>query len=95
MLGPATTDQLEAVLGAPPHTTPTPDVPPGRGYARLGTGPVHRLQVPATPDPYDEATSETHRQAVLGLLPPHTTPADAAPTGTALETSWTRPRIPP
>ncbi|MEU6217933.1 ATP-binding protein [Streptomyces sp. NPDC047022] len=68
-LGPAAPDELEAVLGAPPHTTPTGDVPPGRGYARLGSGPVHRLQVPATPDPYDDSTSELHRQAVLGLLP--------------------------
>jgi hypothetical protein len=37
---------------------------------------VHRLQVPATPDPYDDATSDTDRQAVLGLLPPRTTPVD-------------------
>ncbi|WP_328846720.1 hypothetical protein [Streptomyces sp. NBC_00258] len=81
VLGHASTSQLEAVLGAPPPTTPTPDVPPGRGYARLGSGPVHRLQVPATPDPYDEATSEAHRQAVVGLLPARTTPADAEPTG--------------
>lgn len=72
-LGPATRDELEAVLGAPPHTTPTKEVPPGRGYARLGSGPVHRLQVPATPDPYDDATSEHHRQAVLGLLPGRST----------------------
>ncbi|MET8247919.1 hypothetical protein ABZV31_28075 [Streptomyces sp. NPDC005202] len=76
VLGPATAEQLKAVLGAPPHTTPLAIVPPGRGYARLGTGAVHRLQVPATPDPYDDATSETHRQAVLDLLPPKTTPAD-------------------
>jgi hypothetical protein len=54
-------------------------VPPGRGYARLGSGPVHRLQVPATPDPYDDATSDADRQAVLALLPPRTTPADAEP----------------
>ncbi|MFE9774127.1 hypothetical protein ACFYOV_21125 [Streptomyces sp. NPDC005931] len=78
-LGPATAEQLEAVLGAPPHTTPVDHVPAGRGYARLGTGPVHRLQVPATPDPYDEATGEAHRRAVLDLLPPRTTPADAEP----------------
>ncbi|MGW1161823.1 ATP-binding protein [Streptomyces sp. NPDC002513] len=71
VLGPATPDELETVLGVPPHTTPVRDVPPGRGYARLGSGPVHRLQVPATPDPYDDATSESHRQAVLGLLPRH------------------------
>lgn len=79
VLGPATAEQLEAVLGAPPHTTPVDQMPPGRGYARLGTGPVHRLQVPATPDPYDDATSEAHRQAVLDLLPPRTTPADEEP----------------
>ncbi|MFF4233284.1 hypothetical protein [Streptomyces sp. NPDC001820] len=69
VLGPAAFEQIESALGTKPHTTPTPDVPPGRGYARLGTGPVLRLQVPATPDPYDEATSEAHRQAVLELLP--------------------------
>ncbi|MFD3996495.1 ATP-binding protein [Streptomyces sp. NPDC058548] len=69
VLGPATADQIAAVLGTEPHTTPTPHVPAGRGYARLGTGPVLRLQVPATPDPYDDATSEAHRQAVLELLP--------------------------
>ncbi|MGA5900760.1 hypothetical protein [Streptomyces venetus] len=76
VLGPATREQVESVLGAPPHTTPVDEVPPGRGYARLGTGPVHRLQVPATPHPYDDATAEAHRQAVLDLLPPRTTPAD-------------------
>ncbi|MEE1803647.1 hypothetical protein PUR57_34115 [Streptomyces sp. JV176] len=70
VLGPAAPAQVEAVLGVPPHTTPTPDVPPGRGYVRLGTAPVLRLQVPATPDPYDEATGEAHRRAVLDLLPP-------------------------
>lgn len=78
VLGPATLEQVESVLGTKPHTTPTPDVPPGRGYARLGTGPVLRLQVPATPDPYDDATSEAHRQAVLELLPEH--PDGAEPT---------------
>ncbi|MFC9508915.1 hypothetical protein [Streptomyces sp. NPDC057002] len=76
VLGPATAEQLESVLGAPPHTTPVEEVPPGRGYARLGLGPVHRVQVPATPNPYDDATSDAHRQAVLDLLPPRTTPAD-------------------
>ncbi|PAZ17300.1 hypothetical protein CLM62_03340 [Streptomyces sp. SA15] len=76
VLGPATAEQLETVLGAPPHTTPVAQVPPGRGYARLGTGPIHRLQVPATPDPYDDATSEADRQAVLALLPERTMPAD-------------------
>ncbi|MGW5446706.1 hypothetical protein [Streptomyces asiaticus] len=76
VLGPVSSEQVTAVLGAPPHTTPTPEVPPGRGYARLGAGPVHRLQVPATPDPYDEAASEAERQAVLRLLP---APDPAAP----------------
>ncbi|MFI0815799.1 hypothetical protein ACH4TX_01095 [Streptomyces sp. NPDC021098] len=69
VLGPASLDQTTAVLGAPPPTTPVPEVPAGRGYARLGAGPVHRLQVPATPDPYDDATSEGQRRAVLRLLP--------------------------
>ncbi|MFF8033158.1 hypothetical protein [Streptomyces sp. NPDC016626] len=78
VLGPATAQQLTAVLGAPPHTTPVDQVPPGRGYARLGTGPVHRLQVPATPDPYDDATSDAHRRAVLELLPPRTAPVEGA-----------------
>ncbi|WP_308114590.1 hypothetical protein [Streptomyces sp. ISL-12] len=76
VLGAADPDELTAALGAPPGTTPVDQVPPGRGYARLGTGPVLRLQVPATPDPYDDATSDSHRQAVLDLLPPRTTPAD-------------------
>ncbi|MFK0171718.1 hypothetical protein ACIQU5_23245 [Streptomyces sp. NPDC090306] len=79
MLGPATAEQVTAVLGSPPHTTPLAQVPPGRGFARLGTGPVHRLQVPATPDPYDEATSDADRKAVEDLLPPRSVPADAEP----------------
>ncbi|MFF3910444.1 hypothetical protein ACFYZJ_31865 [Streptomyces sp. NPDC001848] len=74
VLGPATPEELEAVLGAPPHTTPVKDVPPGRGYARLGSGPVHRLQVPAAPDPHDETADEQHRQAVLALLPRRSEP---------------------
>ncbi|KAB2589819.1 ATP-binding protein [Streptomyces arboris] len=69
VLGPASREQITAVLGDGPSTTPPPEVPAGRGYARLGTGPVLRLQVPATPDPYDEDASEAHRQAVLDALP--------------------------
>ncbi|MFI6081981.1 hypothetical protein ACIBBB_13545 [Streptomyces sp. NPDC051217] len=78
VLGAATREELESVLGAPPHTIPTPDTPTGRGYARLGTGPVLRLQVPATPDPYDDATSDAHRRAVLELLPDRHTPLDGS-----------------
>lgn len=69
VLGPASAGQVESVLGAPPHTTPVYDVPPGRGYVRLGQGPVHRLQVPATPDPGHRETPEALRRAVLELLP--------------------------
>ncbi|MET7580542.1 hypothetical protein [Streptomyces microflavus] len=69
VLGPASREQITAVLGAEPNTTPPPEVPAGRGYARLGTGPVLRLQVPATPDPYDDATSDALRRAVLDVLP--------------------------
>ncbi|WP_138896874.1 hypothetical protein [Streptomyces chryseus] len=83
VLGPATAGQVEAVLGEPPHTTPPRDAPPGRGYARLGTGPVMRLQVPATPDPYDDATSEAHRQAVVELLPERVLPPETEPQGQA------------
>ncbi|WP_405874958.1 ATP-binding protein [Streptomyces sp. NBC_00005] len=82
VLGPATAEQLAGTLGALPSTTPAAAVPAGRGYARLGAGPVHRLQVPSTPDPYDDATSEADRKAVLALLPPRTTPADAEPVET-------------
>ncbi|MFD3734608.1 hypothetical protein [Streptomyces sp. NPDC058632] len=77
VLGPATPEQVTAVLGAPPHTTPLDHVPAGRGYARLGTGPVHRLQVPATPNPYDDTTGDDHRQAVLDLLPARSAQNDA------------------
>ncbi|MFK0254884.1 hypothetical protein [Streptomyces sp. NPDC090445] len=69
VLGPASAGQVGDVLGLPPHTTPVPRVPPGRGYVRLGAGPVHRLQVPAAPDPYDEDADPAHREAVLELLP--------------------------
>ncbi|UQX04874.1 hypothetical protein [Streptomyces sp. RerS4] len=75
VLGPATGRQITDVLGLPPHTTPPAQLPPGRGYARLGTGAVHRLQVPATPDPYDDATPPAQRQAVLELLPQRQAPA--------------------
>jgi hypothetical protein len=69
VLGALAPEHVAAVLGAPQRTTPAAEVPPGRGYARLGTGPVLRLQVPATPDPYDEETPAAEREAVLALLP--------------------------
>lgn len=76
VLGAASHDERCAVLGGTPPSSPPPDAPPGRGFARLGGGPVLRLQVPATPDPYDEASGEAERQAVLELLPERT--ADGA-----------------
>jgi hypothetical protein len=84
VLGHALPDELTAVLGAPPHTTPLAQVPPGRGYARLGHGPVLRLQVPATPDPYDEATNDAHRQAVLELLPARSEAMESVPVEAAV-----------
>ncbi|MEU8703207.1 hypothetical protein AB0C61_37285 [Streptomyces sp. NPDC048680] len=87
VLGHCSPAQIESVLGLEPHTTPTPDVPPGRGYARLGTGPVLRIQVPATPDPYDDATSEAQRQTVLGLLPERRTAIEASAPDPAAETA--------
>lgn len=82
VLGTLAPEHVEAVLGAPQRTTPAAEVPPGRGYARLGTGPVLRLQVPATPDPFDEETPPAQREAVLALLPgaaPDPEPEPAAP----------------
>lgn len=35
--------------------------------------------MPATPDPYDDATSDAHRQAVLDLLPGRPSPTEATP----------------
>ncbi|WP_236239039.1 hypothetical protein [Streptomyces sp. CC228A] len=100
-LGHAAPHQLAAVLGAPPHTTPPPYVPPGRGYARLGTGPVLRLQVPATPDPHDDATVDSHRRAVLDLLPERHTegrlhvlpPSDPLAPASPVHGSPTSPRL--
>ncbi|MYX37833.1 MULTISPECIES: ATP-binding protein [unclassified Streptomyces] len=70
LLGAVTAEQTQAVLGAPQCSTSAAQVPPGRGYVRLGTGPVLRVQVPATPDPFDEDAGDAHRQAVMALLPP-------------------------
>lgn len=69
-LGPLSPDQIADVLGDRPSTTPAADVPPGRGYARLGVGPVLRLQVPYAPDPYDEEAGSEAGEAVLRALPP-------------------------
>ncbi|MFD1829357.1 hypothetical protein ACFSJS_06735 [Streptomyces desertarenae] len=69
VLGDVTPGQVRAVLGEAPSTTAPPEVPPGRGYVRLGSGPVLRLQVPAAPDPYDAEASESQRLAVMELLP--------------------------
>lgn len=78
-LGPLTPEQAHHALGAPPATTPVPEPPPGRGYARLGGGPVQRLQVPYTPDPYDEEADGTLRAAVHALLAPRHGPAEGVP----------------
>ncbi|MER6074975.1 hypothetical protein ABT187_40445 [Streptomyces sp. NPDC001817] len=94
VLGSAAPRQVEAVLGAPPHTRPLGQVPPGRGYARLGSGPVHRLQVPRTPDPYDDATSDADRRAVLELLPARATAVGAQPTEAPKPADLTKPAVP-
>ncbi|WP_443742761.1 hypothetical protein [Streptomyces spirodelae] len=69
VLGAVSPEQVGGVLGEAPQTGPAPDVPPGRGFVRLGHGPVLRLQVPATPDPQDETAREAARSAVQELLP--------------------------
>ncbi|MFI7274573.1 hypothetical protein [Streptomyces sp. NPDC049879] len=69
VLGTVNGAQAGAVLGVAAPGRAAPPMAPGRGLARLGAGPVYRLQVPATPDPYDEAADESARRAVLALLP--------------------------
>ncbi|MDX3357952.1 hypothetical protein PV703_32630 [Streptomyces sp. ME01-24h] len=81
LLGAVTAEQTQAVLGAPQCSTAAADVPPGRGFARLGSGPVLRVQVPATPDPFDEDADEGQRRAVLALLPPAHVPYGVEPEG--------------
>ena len=88
VLGHLAPEHVAAVLGAQQRTTPAADVPAGRGYARLGTGPVLRLQVPATPDPYDEDAPEAERVAVLSLVPGlHDAIAGQDPAGTPADTA--------
>lgn len=69
VLGALPPEWVGEVLGALPGSWPLADAPPGRGYVRLGAGPVLRLQVPSAPDPWDEEAGEAERRAVLGLLP--------------------------
>ncbi|PBO24929.1 hypothetical protein CLM85_07435, partial [Streptomyces albidoflavus] len=82
VLGRASPAQVGLVRGAPPTPSAPVAAPPGRGWVRLGDGPVQRLQVPAAPDPYDEGTAEADRRAVLELLPPRpqSLPVPLAPT---------------
>lgn len=70
LLGSASPEETWAVLGEAAVSQPCPQAPPGRGFARLGAGPVLRLQVPEAPDPLDDAAGKAERQAVQALLPP-------------------------
>lgn len=81
VLGAVSHEEAVSVLGSAPPSSPPPHPLPGRGFARVGGGPVQRLQVPATPDPYDESADEAERKAVTALLP-DPAPA-AAPAGQA------------
>ncbi|WP_079166413.1 hypothetical protein [Streptomyces oceani] len=92
VLGALTREQVTTVLGEAPPTTPVPHPPAGRGYARLGCGPVLRLQVPATPDPQDEATAEGERQAVVALLPERNGAGAGTASGASTPTSTTSTR---
>jgi hypothetical protein len=83
VLGGLAPEHVAAVLGERPRTTPAGEVPPGRGYARLGAGPVLRVQVPVTPDPFDEEASASARDAVLSLLPGAEPPAPVPPSPAA------------
>ncbi|WP_436771267.1 hypothetical protein [Yinghuangia sp. YIM S09857] len=68
-LGPLDADTLVAALGAAPGIAGGDAMPPGRGYARIGAGPVIRLQTPYTPDPLEDDTPEPDRRRILDLLP--------------------------
>lgn len=61
VLGPASAEQLEAVLGAPPHTTPVDHVPPGRGTP--GSGPVRCTGSRCPPRPTPTTTRPATRTA--------------------------------
>ena len=80
LLGAASPEETRTVLGQDAISPPGLFAQAGRGFARLAAGSVLRLQVPATPDPLDEAAGEAERQAVLGLLPQ---PASAQAIGLA------------
>lgn len=86
-LGPLDGDALVAALGAAPGIAGGEAMPPGRGYARIGAGPVIRLQTPYTPDPLEDDTPDADRRRILELLPdwvvrPATPPSDLLPEGT-------------
>ncbi|WP_180928280.1 hypothetical protein [Streptomyces sp. AJS327] len=79
VLGAVSPERAAEVLGEAPPTLPGPEAPAGRGFARLGSGPVLRLQVPPTPDPFDETSGTTaEREAVRALLPERTAEPEAA-----------------
>jgi len=76
VLGPLDADTIAEVLGARPGVSCGESVPAGRGWVRVGGGPVVRLQVPHTPDPLDDDTSASDRERVLALLPHHNAPVN-------------------
>lgn len=80
VLGPLDPETTYTVLGAAPGVSGGESMPPGRGYIRIGNGPVVRIQIPHTPDPLEEDTPEAERERLLALLPRHTDtlPVDAS-----------------
>ncbi|WP_158621481.1 hypothetical protein [Streptomyces triticirhizae] len=83
-LGALTVEQVSGVLGWAPPLGAVPGA--GAGFARLGAGPVCRLRVPVTPDPWDEAAEMAHRRAVWELLP---APVGTGGTGVEADPSGT------
>ncbi|MFI1382095.1 ATP-binding protein [Embleya sp. NPDC020886] len=71
VLGPLDPETTLTVLGSGPGISGGEGMPPGRGYIRIGMGPVVRIQIPHTPDPLEEDTPEADRQRLLALLPRH------------------------
>ncbi|WP_327065547.1 hypothetical protein [Kitasatospora sp. NBC_01302] len=78
VLGGHGAQDLRLALGVPLDLVPAAHTPPGRGYARIGSQPPVRLQVPATVDPLDEEAPPRLRDAVIALLPHRDTRIEAA-----------------
>lgn len=92
-LGPLDAATRAAALGSAPGIAGGEGVPAGRGYARVGGGPVIRLQTPYTPDPLEDDTPDADRTRVLALLPPVAAQGVLPVHGTETQTTAAAPSL--